>query len=137
MVDTLSPLQRRICMASVASRNTAPEVLVRRLLFALGYRFRIHQRDLPGCPDIVFPRLKSCIFVHGCFWHGHTKCRKGNRPTSNVEFWNTKIDKNIRRDKIVCRKLRDLGWRRLVIWECQVRAPELESRIREFLESAA
>src|SRR5207237_355419 len=82
--------------------------------------------DLPGCPDIAFPSLKSCIFVHGCFWHGHTKCSKGHRPTSNVEFWNNKIDKNIRRDETVRRRLRSLGWRRLVIWECQLRAPALE-----------
>src|SRR6266545_2111703 len=98
-------------MARVRTRDTGPEIAVRKLLHSMGYRFRLAPHELPGKPDIVLPRYKAAIFVHGCFWHGHTGCARGARPSSNAEFWNQKIDGNIRRDRKVQRALRLLGWR--------------------------
>jgi DNA mismatch endonuclease (patch repair protein) len=118
MVDFLQPEQRSALMARVANRNTGPEVLVRRLLHATGYRFRLHRADLPGTPDIVLPRHKTVIFVHGCFWHGHTSCVRAKRPSTNQQFWHAKIDNNIRRDQQNQRALRKLGWQVLILWQC-------------------
>lgn len=120
-------------MASVKSKDTTPELTVRRTLHALGYRFRLHRKDLPGRPDIVLPRHRIVIFVHGCFWHGH-RCRRGRRPTSNLRFWNTKLDLNIRRDRLARRKLKALRWQSIVIWECQTRKPGFENRLGELLQ---
>lgn len=120
-------------MSRVKSRDTQPELLVRRLLHRLGYRFRLHRKDLPGKPDIVLPKYKSVIFVHGCFWHGHN-CSRGKRPTSNVEFWNSKLDKNIDRDKKNQESLSQLGWRILTVWECEIRdADTLAIKLANFL----
>jgi DNA mismatch endonuclease (patch repair protein) len=121
MVDFLRPEQRSALMARVANRNTKPELLVRRLLHVMGYRFRLHRRDLPGTPDIVLPRYKTAIFVHGCFWHGHRGCVRSKRPTSNQDFWNRKIDSNMQRDQEDRKALRKLGWRVLVLWQCSLK----------------
>ena len=121
MVDNLTSEVRRRVMSRVGNANTGPEMIVRRLAHSLGYRFRLHRRDLPGTPDLVFPRLNKVIFVHGCFWHGHS-CRKGRRPSTNVEFWSTKLDANIRRDSLAVRQLNEIGWEVLVIWECETRS---------------
>jgi DNA mismatch endonuclease (patch repair protein) len=136
MVDVLTLEQRRRCMAGVGSKNTTPEIVVRRVLYALGYRFRLHRKDLPGNPDIVLPKKKTVIFVHGCFWHGHRGCKRADRPTSNVSFWNSKLDRNIDRDKRVQRQLRELGWHSAVIWECQTRRPGLDQRLQKLFRRA-
>lgn len=113
-------------MARVKQKDTAPEMVVRKTLHRLGYRFRLHRRDLPGNPDIVLPKYKSVIFVHGCFWHGHD-CPRGKRPATNTEFWNTKLDKNLERDKVALDSLGQLGWRVQVIWECETKDLDLLS----------
>jgi DNA mismatch endonuclease (patch repair protein) len=132
-MDTLTPEQRSAQMAKVRSRDTKPEMLVRRLVHRMGYRYRLHRRDLPGKPDLVFGPRKKVIFVHGCFWHGHD-CSLGRIPKSRVEFWETKICTNRSRDEVHLARLEESGWKSLVIWECQLKkADELENRIREFL----
>jgi DNA mismatch endonuclease (patch repair protein) len=100
----------------------------------MGFRFRVHRRDLPGNPDIVLPRHGKVIFVHGCFWHGHKRCPRSKRPTTNICFWNRKLDTNIERDKLFRRKLRSMGWKVLVIWQCETRRPEnLLGKLERFL----
>ena len=109
-------------MAAVKGRDTQPEKLVRSKLFADGFRFRLHRRDLPGNPDIVLPRYRTIVFVHGCFWHGHN-CRKGlRRPKTRAEFWNVKLDSNIARDHANQVALKIAGWRVFIIWTCQIEA---------------
>ncbi len=108
-------------MARVKSKNTSTEKKVRSLLHNMGYRFRINVGELPGKPDIVLKKYKTAILVHGCFWHGHDKCKKAGRPKSNVTFWNAKIDRNIARDKENFSRLKDLGWTVMVIWQCELR----------------
>ena len=121
-------------MRSVASKNTGPEKLVRSLLHRLGYRFRIHRKDLPGSPDIVLPGRRKIIFVHGCFWHGHS-CSKGKLPKSRVEFWSEKVSRNRARDIEVEFRLKALGWDTLTVWQCQLRdLGNLEKTLTEFLE---
>lgn len=115
-------------MSRVRSAHTEPELLVRRTAHGLGYRYRLHCKELPGRPDLVFPKHQAVIFVHGCFWHGHRGCRRSTRPASNVGFWNAKLDANAKRDRANIEKLRKLGWRVLVIWECQARVEDLLSR---------
>ena len=134
MPDTLTPEQRRRCMSRVKGKDTAPELIVRKLVHHMGFRFRLHRKDLPGKPDIVLPRHKKVIFVHGCFWHGHKGCKRSKRPDSNVEFWNKKIDANIERDKRNQKELGKLGWKSIIIWECEVRnARLLERKINRYL----
>lgn len=121
-------------MARVGRTNTAPEIAVRRVAHALGYRFRLHRRDLPGCPDIVFPRHRKVIFVHGCFWHGHDGCPKGRQPATRREYWLPKLARNAERDEGVRRKLTRAGWKVRVVWECETRDRErLERRVASFL----
>lgn len=136
LADVLTAEQRRRCMARIGSKNTTPEIVVRRILFALGYRFRLHGKHLPGRPDIVMPGRNLVILVHGCFWHGHRGCKRAARPASNVRFWNAKLDANVTRDQVVRQNLRKLGWRVLIIWECRTRRPgldrHLESLIRRY-----
>lgn len=135
MVDTLTPEQRRCCMAAVRGRDTKPEKIVRSLAHRMGYRFRLHRNDLPGKPDLVFPRLAKAIFVHGCFWHQHPRCRFASRPATRPEFWAKKLDGNSNRDRRVQRDLRCQGWKVLVVWECQTRdLRNLEDRLRSFLK---
>jgi DNA mismatch endonuclease (patch repair protein) len=120
-------------MAAVAAKNTAPEILVRKLLHGLGYRFRLHVKGLPGSPDIVLPKWRSVVFVNGCFWHGHS-CARGNAPTSNVEFWQRKIGKNRERDSRARRELRKCGWRVVTIWQCETKdSTRLRKRMVQFL----
>jgi DNA mismatch endonuclease (patch repair protein) len=108
-------------MSRIGSKNTKPELLVRKVLHGLGYRFRLHRNDLPGKPDIVLSKYKTVVFVHGCFWHGHS-CKKGQkRPATNKDFWDGKLNRNIERDKENISQLENLGWNVLTIWECQVK----------------
>lgn len=121
-------------MRAVRSRNTKPEMRVRLIAHRLGYRFRLHRRDLPGKPDLAFPGLRKVIFVHGCFWHQHQGCRRGSAPTSNVEFWRSKLARNRARDFEQLAAVRKRGWRALVIWECQIKnETRLAERLNRFL----
>ena len=124
MVDVVSPADRSRMMAGIKSKNSQPELLVRRLLFATGYRFRLHRRDLPGTPDIVMPGHKIAIFVHGCFWHLHQGCRYAKMPATRPEFWKAKLEANVERDRRAIEKLQALGWRVLCVWECSTRDAE-------------
>lgn len=122
-------------MSHVKSKNTAPEIKLRSILHRNGFRFRINRKDLPGKPDIVLPKYKAVIFVHGCFWHGHD-CKRGQRPQTNVEFWDKKINKNMERDKQDIIKLKELGWRVMVVWECDLKKTNedvLVSCLKDFL----
>jgi DNA mismatch endonuclease (patch repair protein) len=128
-MDTLSPAQRSERMARVRSKDTRPEMIVRRTAHAMGYRYRLHDRRVPGSPDMVFRRRRKVIFVHGCFWHGHD-CKLGARPPkSRIEFWSTKIAGNRRRDERTLEELQKAGWQSLVIWECQLGKKEWLLRI--------
>lgn len=134
MVDVHTPEQRHRNMAAIKSKDTKPEMVVRRIVHAMGYRYRLHVADLPGKPDLVFPRLSKVIFVHGCFWHMH-QCANGMIiPKTNAWFWKTKRDSNIQRDRMIRRKLTRGGWRTLTLWECQTRSREsIERRLIKFL----
>jgi DNA mismatch endonuclease (patch repair protein) len=138
MVDRLTPDQRRLNMSRIRSKDTRPEMTVRRMLHRLGFRYRLHRRELPGRPDIVLPRYRAAIFVHGCFWHGHN-CSLFRMPTTRQEFWATKIAANRCRDGNAVSGLSDAGWRSLLIWECALRgrgrlsAETLIDRITAFI----
>lgn len=136
-MDPISQAQRSAVMASIRGRETTPEVLVRRVAHALGYRLRLHYRSFPGSPDLVFSRGRAVVFVHGCFWHQH-ECARGSRiPQSNRRYWWMKLARNAERDVVVVRALRRLGWRVLVIWECQTRdADKLRARLAKFLAAS-
>ena len=134
-MDIFDSDKRSEIMARVRSANTAPEIRVRKLLHAFGYRFRLHRKDLPGSPDIVFPGRKSVIFVHGCFWHRHEGCAKASRSSTRVDFWDAKFAENVARDKRNIEALKTLGWRILVIWECEAGNEEiLIKKLKDFLE---
>jgi len=125
-------------MRAVRGKNTTPELTVRKMVHRLGYRYRLHQEDLPGRPDLVFRSRRKVIFVHGCFWHGHTGCPRARRPLSNEEFWREKLDRNIARDSAQVAALSEAGWASLVIWECEIRKPAgLPQRITAFLHDPA
>jgi DNA mismatch endonuclease (patch repair protein) len=111
-------------MAAVANKDTVTELLVRSALHRLGYRFRLHVKHLPGTPDIILPRHRLCIFVHGCFWHQHPGCKRATIPASNSSFWETKFSRNINRDILVRKQLEASGWRVCVIWGCDVQKPD-------------
>lgn len=120
-MDMFTKERRSEIMARITGKDTQPELTVRRILHMMGLRFRLHRADLPGKPDIVLPKWKTVIFVHGCFWHGHD-CKKGSgrrRPKSNKGYWNHKLDRNIKRDAAHAERLRELGWKRVVIWVCE------------------
>lgn len=119
MSDIYSKSKRSDIMSKIPSKETQPEILVRKYLFSKGFRFRKNVKELPGKPDIVLPKYKIAIFIHGCFWHGHS-CRRGNLPSSNRQFWESKISQNISRDEDVVQKLQDLGWKVIIIWQCEI-----------------
>ena len=124
-MDKVSPQQRSINMSKVKSKNTKPEKIVRSLLHSLGYRFRLHRKTLPGTPDIVLPKYKAVIFVNGCFWHGHDGCKRATIPDTNKEFWERKISANKARDQKNIFDLEKLGYRCLVIWQCELKDKNL------------
>jgi DNA mismatch endonuclease, patch repair protein len=134
MTDRITKAQRSQNMARVRNKNTTPELRVRKTLHRLGFRFRLHRSDLPGNPDIVLPRHHKIVLVHGCFWHGHN-CPRGKRPTTRQDFWNLKLDGNQKRDKANQCKLKELGWKILVVWECQVKNTDnLEKQLLDFMK---
>ena len=120
-MDIFDKSKRSQLMAKVKQKNTAPEIIVRKFLFSKGFRYRINVKSLSGTPDIVLSKYKTVIFVHGCFWHGHT-CRAGHLPSSNLDYWVTKIEKNIERDNRKINELEKLGWNVVVIWQCEIKA---------------
>ena len=122
-------------MSRIKGKDTKPEILVRSILHRLGYRFRKNVAELPGKPDIVLPKYKTIIFVHGCFWHQHKGCRKCKIPKNKVEFWTAKLVGNVERDKIHFKKLKKIGWHVLIIWECEIKnLNKLEKRLQNFLK---
>ena len=121
MADTMTPEQRSRCMSAVKGKDTKPEMIVRKYLFSKGLRFRLHVRSLPGSPDIVLPKYKTVVFINGCFWHGHDGCKYYRLPQSNVDFWETKITNNKNRDVVNEIKLKELGWKVIRIWECEIK----------------
>lgn len=137
MVDSVSPERRSEIMSKIRSKGMKPEMTVRRLLHSMGYRYRVHG-DLPGKPDLVFPARRKVIFVHGCFWHQHPDpaCKIVRRPKSNRSYWSAKLRRNVERDAENCARLHGLGWKVLVIWECEVRAGTgLAERAADYLEA--
>ena len=136
MPDRLSPEERRAHMRRIRKVDTKPELAVRRIAHRLGYRFRLHRRDLPGCPDLVFPRLRKVILVHGCFWHQHPGCSLARSPKSRPDYWLPKLRRNQERDAKAAEALKGLGWDLMVLWECEAAAEErLAARIEMFLRS--
>ena len=133
--DKFDAATRSRTMRAVKSKDTAPEMKVRRLAHALGHRFRLHRKDLPGAPDLVFPRSRKIIFVHGCFWHGHNCPRGARMPKANADYWSTKIFRNKTRDEAAQEQLKSQRWNVLVIWECELRDDmELKARLSAFLD---
>lgn len=120
MPDVYDKATRSQVMRSIGSRDTKPEMHVRRALHSMGYRFRLHRADLPGTPDIVLPRHRMVIFVHGCFWHQHEGCKRSERPASNSAYWQRKLTRNMERDQLNRRALETAGWRVVTLWECEI-----------------
>ena len=141
MTDVVSPAKRSQMMSGIKGKNSLPEMLVRKALFAMGYRFRLHRRDLPGTPDIAMPGRRIAIFVHGCFWHAHQGCKYAKTPSTRTEFWTAKLQGNIERDRRATDKLAEMGWRVLNVWECSTRDPEaaagLSEALRRWIDSDA
>lgn len=135
-MDFLTPEQRSERMRRIKGKDTAPERVLRKLIFALGYRYRLHRRDLPGSPDLVFPGMQKAIFVHGCFWHFHKKCGKNVVPSTRQEYWLPKLEANRARDKRKSAQLRKMGWRTLTVWECQLKNKSATTKtVLKFLEN--
>lgn len=136
MADRISPPARSANMRAIKSKGMKPELAVRRLVHSLGYRFRLHRKDLPGSPDLVFSSRRKVIFVHGCFWHQHPdpNCKASHAPRSNIAYWGPKLDRNTKRDASMQLQLLQLGWTSLVLWECEIKdAQLLQQRLVEFL----
>jgi DNA mismatch endonuclease Vsr len=133
-MDTLTAVQRSERMALIRSKNTKPELIVRRFLHRLGYRYRLHRRDLPGAPDLVFASRRKVVFVHGCFWHSHDGCRIAHRPESRSAYWAEKFERNKARDLKNVQALQEAGWNVVTVWECETKdLSALEQRLAAFL----
>ena len=136
-MDTISPQKRSWTMAQVKSEDTTPEKIVRSALHRMGFRFRLHKKDLPGKPDIVLPKFKTVIFVNGCFWHRHPGCKRATMPASNTEYWEKKFSKTIERDAKTKQLLENLGWQVFVVWECELKNMTLlQDKIKKFLSNS-
>jgi DNA mismatch endonuclease, patch repair protein len=127
-MDRLTPERRSWLMSRVVSKNTSAEMRVRSAVHARGLRFRVHRKDLPGTPDLVFPKWRTAIFVHGCFWHRHANCRKATTSKTRVDFWQEKFDRNVARDLANLVALRAAGWRAEIVWECETKSPDALDR---------
>ncbi|MFW8594730.1 very short patch repair endonuclease [Cribrihabitans neustonicus] len=137
MADKLTPERRSANMAQIRAKDTKPEMLVRRIVHGLGYRYRLHRKDLPGKPDLVFGPRRKVIFVHGCFWHQHS-CRAGRIPASRRDYWEPKLQRNVERDATHLAALTGSGWQVLTVWECETKDLDaLRSRLLEFLAKDA
>lgn len=136
MVDTVTAQVRSRIMAQVKSKDTKPELAVRRLLHGLGYRYRLHRKDLPGKPDLVFPARHKAVFIHGCFWHSHAGCERARLPSSNKDYWHAKLRRNRERDERNLILLQQEGWKPFVMWECELADLEAIARnLTDFLDS--
>lgn len=135
MTDVFPAEVRSRIMQRVRGKDTKPELAVRRFLHAMGFRFRLHRKDLPGRPDIVLPRYKTVVLVHGCFWHQHQDCRRSRMPTSNAEYWHAKLGANVERDKRNRKALSELGWHVHVVWECQIDEEHMERLVSDIRKS--
>ncbi len=124
-MDTVDAATRSRMMSRIRGKDTRPELAVRRIAHGLGYRFRLHRRDLPGTPDLVFPGRRKVVFVHGCYWHRHPGCRHATTPSSNTDFWMAKFDRNVERDAEAVKRLKALGWDPLAIWECETKSEDV------------
>ncbi len=134
-MDTFSKEKRSEIMRAVKSKDSQAELSVRRMLHQAGFRYRLHVADLPGKPDLVFPSRRKAIFMHGCFWHSHKNCPAARRPSSNVEYWEAKLERNAKRDKENRKQLKNLGWKTIVIWECELKYPDaVFSKLTHFLD---
>lgn len=131
-MDVFDSLKRSDVMSRIRSKDTKPEICIRKLLFAEGFRYRIHSRRLPGCPDLVLPKYRTAVFVHGCFWHSHSGCKRSTTPSTRVDYWNEKLRRNQERDLIVKEELLRAGWRVLVVWECACRK-KFSTRLQEMM----
>lgn len=137
-MDIVTPDKRSRMMAGIRGKDTKPEMVVRQLVHRLGFRFRLHRRSLPGSPDLVFPRFRKVLFVHGCFWHRHPGCRLAYTPKSNTKFWLTKLEANTRRDAATREALVALGWDVMIVWECEVaNVSVLSQKILSFLSAGS
>ena len=134
MADIVSPSVRSRNMAAIRGTNTKPEMVLRRLLHGSGLRYRLHAKDLPGKPDIVFPRKKVAVFINGCFWHRHSGCYWCTTPASNSEFWNAKFSENVKRDQRCVSELLELGWRVATVWECALKGEEAMQSVTSLQE---
>lgn len=133
MVDHITPKHRSENMSRIRSANTKPEIIVRSLLHRLGYRFRKNVKTLPGKPDVVLKKHNAVIFVHGCFWHQHKRCKRSNMPKSNLDYWKPKLEKNVTRDRQHIKELKKQGWKILTVWECEIKDLEkLERKLTIF-----
>jgi len=123
-------------MRQIASKNTVPEVFFRKLIHRAGFRYRLHVKTLPGKPDLVLKKYRTVVFIHGCFWHGHENCKRGNKPKTNKKYWDNKIERNIERDRKNVIMLRKAGWHTFVVWECELKKPEsVLKRFRKFIKT--
>ncbi len=127
--DMFTPEKRSEVMSRVGSKNTKPELLVRSALHRMGYRFRLHRKDLPGSPDIVLPKHGTAVFVNGCFWHQHPGCRRATVPKNNSDYWRRKLERNVERDRVARARLEEMGWNAATLWECDI------SREKDFLRA--
>jgi DNA mismatch endonuclease (patch repair protein) len=133
MADIHSKETRSFNMSRIRSKDTKPEMLVRKFLFSRGFRYRLHDKKLPGKPDIVLPKYKTVIFVHGCFWHGHQDCKYFVVPKTRTEWWLNKITKNISNDKVAGTSIRNLGWKTIEIWECELKGDRLVNTLNDLV----
>jgi DNA mismatch endonuclease (patch repair protein) len=131
-MDRVSPQERSRMMRAIKSKNMSPELAVRRLVHSMGYRYRLHRHSLPGRPDMVFPGRHKVIFVNGCFWHQHAKCKLAHKPQSNLDYWKPKLERNTARDAAHVKALTEAGWDVLIVWECEVEASDLSERLGKF-----
>lgn len=132
-MDRLSKSARSALMKKIKGKNTRPEITIRKYLFSKGFRYRIHDKRYPGSPDIILPKYRTAIFVHGCFWHGHMNCRASRLPTTNVDYWQKKIGENIDRDRRKIESLIHDGWKVIVIWECMIKSKQNRNTELEIL----
>ncbi len=138
MTDKLTPERRSLNMSKIRAKNTSPEMMVRRIVHSMGFRYRLHVRELPGKPDLVLPRLKKIIEIRGCFWHQHEGCVESHFPKSQIEYWRPKLTKNVERDRLNESKLTSNGWTILTIWECELRnSAQTRNRLQRFLNGCA
>jgi len=137
MMDIVDPATRSRMMSGIKGKNTKPEISVRRHLHRMGFRFRLHDEGLAGNPDIILPKWRACVFVHGCFWHRHEGCRFTTMPSTRTDFWNEKFSRNVQRDRQVVMRLREAGWRVATVWECALKKDEVATvkRLAEWIRS--